>query len=51
MSLQNSPMCINHPPSTPPPHHHPSPPSAQGLTLIGDAGDGVTVKEAAEERV
>ena len=44
MSLQNSPMCINHPPSTPPP-------SAQGLTLIGDAGDGVTVKEAAEERV
>lgn len=31
----------------PPPH----PPSVQGFTLIGDAGDGVTVKEAAEERV
>lgn len=34
---------------TPPP---PSPPSnAQGLTLVGDAGDGVTVKEAAKEWV
>ena len=35
----------------PSPIHPPHPPGAQGLTLIGDAGDGVTVKEAAEERV